>query len=62
MILIKKFNLLDFGLSGVTTHVCRRIDYVINLSKESKTPKFFQVSGGRMPYKTSNGKAYARSL
>ena len=59
MILIKKFNLLDFGLSGFKTQIESGWLPLINLLLQ--TPRF-KVSGGRMPYNTSNGKAYARDF
>jgi hypothetical protein len=58
--LIKNPDLLQSLVSGVRTCNNKRMDYVINLSKQ--TPKSFQVSGGHMPYNTREGKVYARNL
>lgn len=56
----KNFCLVQSFVSGVRTCNNKRMDYVINLSKQ--TPKSFQVSGGHMPYNTREGKVYARNL
>lgn len=60
MTLINKFDLLQSLVSGVETCNNKRMVSVIKPSIQ--TPDFFKVSGGCMPYKTSNGKAYARNL